>query len=90
MPSDQMIGGGRPVRRCSACGQVDDHPRDIVDNGDPAVELNYHLDCHANLGCPACAAQIADRPDGATGQELLDHIVAQAPTVTQHDAPQED
>lgn len=27
---DVMIGGGRPLRACALCGQVDDHPRHVL------------------------------------------------------------
>lgn len=81
MATDQMIGGGRQQRRCAACGKTDDHPRDLVDNGDPSVDINYHIDCHANLGCESCAQQIQGRPKNATGAALLEYLVANAPTV---------
>lgn len=93
MSSDQMIGGGRPMRPCSGlgigCGVVDDHPRHVIDTGSPEDEAQFHLDCHSAAGCASCTEQIQGRPTGATGQELLDHLLAQAPTVTQHDDPQE-
>ncbi|WFG44383.1 hypothetical protein [Pseudonocardia alni] len=89
-----MIGGGRPMRPCSGlgigCGQVDDHPRHVIDTGTDE-DVQFHLDCHAAAGCASCAEQIASRPKNATGQKLLDHLLEQAPTVSQHDdTPQED
>lgn len=92
MPTNKMIGVDasgveRPMRRCGGlgvgCGKVDDHPRHVVEvpGGD---DVAYHLDCHADAGCESCAGQVAGRPNGAVGQELLDHILANAPTVTEH------
>lgn len=39
------------MRPCATCGQVDDHPRDIVIREDGGADL-YHHDCHP--GCPSC------------------------------------
>lgn len=93
MSSDQMIGGGRPMRPCGGlgigCGQVDDHPRHVIDTGNPEEEVAFHLDCHASYGCESCAAQVQGRPKNATGQKMLDHLLEQAPAVPQHDDLQE-
>lgn len=40
------------MRPCAACGQVDDHPRDIVIRDDGNADL-FHHDCHS--GCDSCA-----------------------------------
>lgn len=81
MPSDEMIGSGRPMRACGGlgvgCGRVDDHPRHVIDTGNPDDDVAYHLDCHAAAGCESCAAQTSGS-GGATGGELLDHILNQA------------
>lgn len=81
----KMIGGDRPVRRCGGlgvgCGQSDDHPRHVVEVPG-SDDVAYHLDCHAAAGCASCQAQVSGA-DGATGAQMLDHILANAP------APQE-
>lgn len=74
MASTTMIGGGRPVRGCTGCGQRDDHPRHVVDTGDPTVDVVWHKDCHANSGCESCAAEL-EGAKNATGAKLLDHIL---------------
>lgn len=79
--STEMIGvdasgDERPMRPCAGagigCGQVDDHPRHVLDDGtdDPPM---YHLDCHAAAGCAHCRQQLAGA-EGATGAALLDHL----------------
>ncbi len=81
MSSTEMIGVDasgqtRPMRPCSGagigCGQVDDHPRHVLDDGTDNPPM-YHLDCHAAAGCGSCQAQIAGA-DGATGAALLGHV----------------
>ena len=67
------IGAGRPVRSCLGCGATDDHPRHVIDVGDPNTDVAWHLDCHARAGCDSCAAQTADA-DGATGTDMLAHL----------------
>ncbi|MEV1295772.1 hypothetical protein [Pseudonocardia sp. NPDC049635] len=95
MPSDEMIGVDasgqvRPMRICGGlgvgCGKVDDHPRHVIELPGGAEAL-YHLDCHAAAGCASCAEQISGRPQSATGAELLDHLLAQAPAVPQAEDP---
>lgn len=67
------IGAGRPVRSCLGCGGEDDHPRHLVDVGDPNVDVAWHLDCHARAGCDSCAGQVAGA-DGVTGADMLAHL----------------
>jgi hypothetical protein len=82
--SDEMIGGGRHVSVCTpvhdgmriGCGKVDDHPKHVIDTGREDDEVQCHLDCHAAAGCESCSVQVQGRPKGATGQKMLDHIVA--------------
>lgn len=90
MPSDEMIGDSpdgtsRPVRRCGGlgvgCGQVDDHPRHEITMGLGDDDPSYHLDCHAQAGCPECAERVQGA-DGATGAGMLEHLLAAAPGVT--------
>lgn len=69
----QNIGAGRPVRSCIGCGGEDDHPRHVIDVGDPNADVAWHLDCHARAGCDSCAAQTAGA-DGATGADMLAHL----------------
>jgi hypothetical protein len=65
-----------PVRPCIGCGQSDDHPRHVVDNGTGNDAL-WHPDCHARSanGCEVCEAQIAGVPSGTVGDELRAHLV---------------
>lgn len=67
----------RPIRPCHACGQRDDHPRDVVAfiNRPGAATRYYHLDCHARLGCQSCADAVT-ASGGATGEALLAHLAA--------------
>lgn len=58
------------LRNCIGCGQVDDHPRHIIDVG--GVDTYWHHDCHAlTTGDPVSQA-VAD--SGLTGDELRAHI----------------
>ncbi len=57
------------LRTCTACGQTDDHPRDVLNVLPGEEPINYHLDCHAALGCTRCADRLA-AVDGATGPGL--------------------
>lgn len=67
---------GLHVTVCAICGQIDDHPKHgFVLNAATGEETRRHMDCCAPLGCPICAKQIAGS-NGATGQDLRDHIVA--------------
>jgi hypothetical protein len=68
----------RPLRTCTRCGQTDDHPRDViaVPAGQPLV--NFHMDCHALLGCPICIEQLKDA-NQVQGDELRDHLVQLEP-----------
>lgn len=64
-----------PLRTCTRCGQTDDAPRDViaVPEGQPLV--NFHIDCHAQLGCARCLARVASA-DGAQGDELRAHLLS--------------
>lgn len=65
----------RPQRTCIGCGQTDDHPRHVIDVGDPDAVVTWHMDCHViATGCETCTAQTAGA-EGKTGDELVAHIV---------------
>lgn len=64
-----------PQRSCVVCGQVDDHPRCVVDDGTGA-DLLYHKDCHRNaFGDMPCHAVLNAGGDGLTGDALRAHII---------------
>lgn len=65
-----------PMRNCVGCGQVDDHPRDVVALGDGSVAY-WHHDCHARIDppCASCAWLVAHKGD-LVGQEWRDQIAA--------------
>lgn len=69
---------GKALRTCVRCGQTDDHPRHVI--GAPAGQAssNFHMDCHALLGCRVCLHQLAD-VDGAQGEELQGLLLDKAP-----------
>lgn len=70
----------RPLRTCAKCGVTDDHPRHVVGavvgSGDEPV--NFHMDCHAQLGCRVCLHQLGDAA-GATGDDLRAHLSSLSP-----------
>lgn len=92
MAEQQMIGVDasgqeRPMRACTrehngmeiGCGQVDDHPRHVIDV--PGGEdITVHYDCHAAAGCTSCR-ELIKGADGATGAAMLEQIQANAPVV---------
>ncbi|MEV8610310.1 hypothetical protein AB0383_20685 [Amycolatopsis sp. NPDC051373] len=51
-------------RNCVGCGQVDDHPRDVVALADGSTAY-YHHDCHARLDppCESCAWLVQHKGD---------------------------
>lgn len=58
------------LRNCIGCGQVDDHPRHVIDVG--GENVYWHHDCHAlTTGDPVSAA-VAEA--GLKGDELRAHI----------------
>ena len=61
-------------RNCVGCGQVDNHPRDVVDVGGGQVAY-WHHDCHAALTppCPSCAWLVRHKGK-LTGDEWRDHV----------------
>lgn len=65
----------RPMRTCTKCGITDDHPRDVIGSiaGSGVEPANFHMDCHAQLGCRVCLHQIA-AADGAKGDQLRAHL----------------
>lgn len=66
----------RPVRSCDVCGQVDDHPRHILQTLDGGTVTIRHMDCCAANGCEVC--QATEEANGALrGQELIDHLAAE-------------
>jgi hypothetical protein len=68
-------------RNCIACGQVDDHPRHVI-QVDPNSTIAFHMDCHARSGCEVCASQLqaceATTDNPVVGDELRARLVALA------------
>lgn len=64
------------IRGCVACGQQDDHPRHVIAAVAVAgaKTVDFHMDCHASMGCETCRAQISGA-DGAQGDELRTHLI---------------
>jgi hypothetical protein len=61
-------------RTCTACGITDDHPRDVINVLPGEEPVNYHLDCHAALGCTRCADRLAE-VGGVTGPGLRQRLL---------------
>lgn len=74
-----------PLRNCVACGQVDNHPRDVVALRDGSVAY-YHHDCHARLDppCASCAWLVQHKGD-LVGDEWRSQIVAVHDALTPED-----
>lgn len=70
----------KPLRTCTRCGQSDDHPRHVIAAvvGSGSAPANFHMDCHAALGCGVCNHQLQDA-DGVQGGELREHLQSLAP-----------
>lgn len=68
----------RPLRTCTRCGQTDDHPRHNIAVPVGQKPANFHMDCHALMGCPICVEQTKDA-DGAQGDELRGRLVDRGP-----------
>lgn len=68
-----------PVRNCLACGQRDNHPRDVHTLPDHS-SVEYHVDCHARMTppCESCLAQTETAPKGATGDAMREHLTSDA------------
>lgn len=67
---------GKLLRTCARCGQTDDHPRHVIAAmAADQKPSNFHMDCHALLGCPICIEQIKDA-EGIQGVELQGHLIA--------------
>lgn len=64
-----------PVRNCVLCGQVDDHPRDVMVIGDSVVY--HHHDCGARMDppCPSCAWLVAHKGE-LKGDDWRSHVNA--------------
>lgn len=74
-PVETAPAADLPMRSCVVCGQHDDHPRCLVDDGTGA-DLNYHKDCHRNaFGDLPCHAVLTAGGDGLKGDALRAHIV---------------
>lgn len=73
----------KAVRTCTRCGQADDHPRHVMGSFDGVHTANFHMDCHALLGCPVCLHQISD-VDGAQGAELQTLLLDKVPLTDEH------
>lgn len=65
----------KPLRTCTRCGQTDDHPRHVVSGPTPA---NFHMDCHALMGCAICVEQIKDA-GGVQGEQLQTYLLEKDP-----------
>lgn len=73
------MAGPPPMRPCSGCEAVDDHPRHVIGTvGKVDLRGIWHLDCHAAAGCvagttppgePSCAERL-DEADHRHGAEL--------------------
>jgi hypothetical protein len=61
------------MRPCATCGQVDDHPRCVVEYTDGSPTQLFHHDCHTN--CAACTWLVAHTGD-LTGDAWRDQITA--------------
>lgn len=68
----------RPLRTCTRCDQTDDHPRHVIGVPDGQPLANFHMDCHAVMGCAICVEQTKDAA-GAQGGELRGLLVAKEP-----------
>lgn len=73
----------RVARSCTACGQVDDHPRHIHALPDGTDQV-LHLDCCAAQGCPtaggdfdehSCGARLA-AAGGVTREPLIEWLTS--------------
>lgn len=74
----ELSPAGLPLRTCKKCHQVDDHPRCHSAAFGPADRSSlpiFHMDCHAQLGCPLCLDRIAGA-EGLKGAELREHLIA--------------
>jgi len=67
------------LRTCSKCGITDDAPRDVINVAPGAEPVNFHMDCHAALGCKTCLAMVA-AADGAQNDELRTYLLSLEPT----------
>lgn len=73
-----LSAAGLALRGCTKCGQVDDHPRchrALFGAGNVADLPIFHMDCHAQLGCPLCLDRL-DGAGGLRGAELRDYLIA--------------
>lgn len=72
-----MPASALPQRTCIACGQTDDHPRCLVDDGTGA-DLNYHKDCHRiAFGDMPCHQVLNEGADGLKGDDLRAFITSE-------------
>lgn len=65
-----------PHPPCTACGQVDDHPRHVAVNSltDDSLNTNLHLDCCVeDGGCEGCESTLALVGD-RRGDEMVAHL----------------
>lgn len=70
----ELIGEGRPIRACLACGGRDDHPRCQVQIDDKAW-AEWHPDCHyAVVGDAGCHPQCNGDARPGPGRAMLDAI----------------
>lgn len=64
------------VTSCVACGQTDDHPKDVVCMAGDKV-ARYHHDCHALMEppCPSCSWLVQHKGD-LRGQDWREQVLA--------------
>lgn len=63
-------GPERVAVACTACGGADAHPKHYL-----GEESQFHLDCHADLGCAVCSQTLASAPKTARhGDALILHL----------------
>lgn len=67
-------------RTCPGCGMNDDHPRHILVDGE-GNQRAWHKDCHKLKGCEVCTLELQDVAPGTIGDELREHLVANAEVI---------
>lgn len=66
------------MRTCAKCGITDDAPRDVLGSVDGSTLVNFHLDCHALMGCPICIHQLSGA-NGAKDDDLRAYLLTLDP-----------
>ena len=69
--------GDRPIRQCVQCGQTDDHPKNLGDQGPKHHDcLSFQERADIEATNPAVFAVVEACEGGLRGPDLLDHIVS--------------